>query len=139
MSNGSTNGCHQSQPVIQDVPMDFHASQQPNIHPGCISSTGRNGRSTTVSPPDQQMFQMWANSMPPANGAHSTGGGVTNSISGGLSSVSLGGNLMAAATSQQNVGGHHLIGIPPHAIDAVVNSSNLSQVGGLHFFLNIIL
>lgn len=146
MSNGSTtNGCHQTQQIIQDIPMDFHANnqqQQPNIHPGCISSTGRNGRPATTSgvvPSDphqlqqqqpQQLFQMWGNTIPAggSNGIHSTGGGVTNSISGGLSSVSLGGNLASTPTANTVPAVHH-----PHSNDVLPHI--LSQVDEAFFLL----
>lgn len=90
------------------VPGDYGG--QPNIHPGCISSTGRNGRSAVNSMQQQQQQ------------AHTTGGGggsVASSISGGLSSVSLGGlnlvgnganSIMMAATSTQNAAAQQLIG-----------------------------
>lgn len=120
MTNGTSNGCHQMQPV-QDIPMDFHVSQQPNIHPGCIPSTGRNGRATSMTAPDQQIFQVWGNTLPTNNGAHSTGGGVTNSISGGLSSVSLSGNLVAQATSNLNADAQRLMSGVPNTIDGSPN------------------
>lgn len=88
---------------------------QPNIHPGCISSTGRNGRVAAAS--TNQLLQMVGGASVVAGGAAGTTGGVTNSISGGLSSVSLGGLniasnniLMAAATSTQNAAAQQLIG-----------------------------
>lgn len=77
----------------------YFIGTQPNIHPGCISSTGRNGRS--ISGP--------MSSIP----------NVTSSISGGLSSVSLGSlnlvgnvsnNILMAATSTQNAAAQQLIG-----------------------------
>lgn len=155
MPNGNSNACHQlNQGGVADMPMDisqklnnsnlhssstmnaaatndqmdFHADhQQPNIHPGCISSTGRNGRVAIgvnhhqqqhVQPQQQQqLLQLVGNhtQQPPVNGG---GGGVTNSISGGLSSVSLGGLniasnnalLMGATTSAQNAVAQQLIG-----------------------------
>lgn len=72
---------------------------QPNIHPGCISSTGRNCRTGSVP----------ISSIP----------NVASSISGSLSSVSLGSlnlvghlsnNILMAATSTQNAAAQQLIG-----------------------------
>ena len=76
----------------------FYAGNQPNIHPGCISSTGRNARTSSITP---------------------SAAGVASSISG-LSSVSLGGlnlvgsvsnsNILMGATSTQNAAAQQLIG-----------------------------
>lgn len=114
------------------IPGDYGG--QPNIHPGCISSTGRNGRSA-VNVMQQQ--------------AHTTGGGggggsVASSISGGLSSVSLGGlnlvgngtnSIMMAATSTQNAAAQQLIGgaiSPSLFVQATQHPENNSVAGGGH-------
>lgn len=112
------------------IPGDYGG--QPNIHPGCISSTGRNGRSAVQQQQQQQ--------------AHTTGGGgsVASSISGGLSSVSLGGlnlvgngtnSIMMAATSTQNAAAQQLIGgatSPSLFVQATQHPENNSVTGGGH-------
>lgn len=69
-----------------------YIGNQPNIHPGCISSTGRNGRTATNQHQQQQQHLLLQQSTL-QNGGHSAAaaGGLTQSLSGGLSSVSLGG------------------------------------------------
>lgn len=70
-----------------------YIGNQPNIHPGCIPSTGRNGRTATNQLQQQQQHLLLQPSTV-QNGDHSAAaaGGLTQSLSGGLSSVSLGGS-----------------------------------------------
>lgn len=119
------------------IPGDYGG--QPNIHPGCISSTGRNGRSAVNSMQQQQQQAHTAG----GSGVGGGGGSVASSISGGLSSVSLGGlnlvgngasNIMMAATSTQNAAAQQLIGGAPSPRSLFVQATQHtdSVAGGGH-------
>lgn len=101
--HGGNNGMA---PVAPD---NEYNGNQPNIHPGCISSTGRNGRTSALLQQPQHLLHTVVQQ---SNGG---GGGITQSLSGGLSSVSLSGHLPNVVMQADQVINPLLMGQPQSA------------------------